>query len=84
MLLKTCKDVSKKKTKKLSKKKYAQLQQNYRNILTRGEKELPAISPKVKGKRSYLAKSDANNLWERFKEYESAILLFAKKSEVFY
>jgi transposase len=58
------------------------LQKRYRNILTRGEKELPAIPPKPNGRRGKMAKSDAHNLWERFKEHESAVLLFARKSEV--
>ena len=58
------------------------MQKRYRNILTRGEKELPAIPPKPNGQRGRMAKSDAHNLWERLKEHESAVLLFAKKSEV--
>jgi hypothetical protein len=29
-----------------------------------------------------MAKSDAHNLWERLKEYESAVLLFAKNPHV--
>ena len=29
-----------------------------------------------------MAKSDAHNLWERLQKYESAVLLFAKNSEV--
>ena len=82
LLLETCKTVSKKKNKKLSPKHYATLQRRYRNILTRGEKELPVIPPKPNGKRGKLAKSDAHNLWERLKEHEGAVLLFAKKSEV--
>lgn len=53
-----------------------------RAILTRGEKEWPAIPPKPSGKRGKLAKSDAHNLWERFKAHEAAILLFAKESHV--
>jgi len=82
LLLETCKKVSKRKRKKLSEKEYVNLQKRYRNILTRGEKELPAIPPKPNGKRGCMAKSDAHNLWERFKEHESAVLLFARKSEV--
>ncbi len=78
LLQEACKTVSKSKTKKLTNKAYANLQKNYRNILTRGEKELPIIPPKPKGKRGKIAKSDAHNLWERFKEHESAVLLFAK------
>ena len=68
--------------KKLTKKAYKNLQKRYRNILTRGEKELPDIPPKPKGKRGKMAKSDAHNLWERLKKYESAVLLFARNSDV--
>lgn len=82
LLLETCKKVSKRKRKKLSKKEYADLQKRYRNILTRGEKELPAIPEKPSGRRGKMAKSDAHNLWERFSKYESAVLLFAKRSDV--
>jgi transposase len=82
LLLETCKKVSKKKNKKLTKKECANLQKRYRNILTRGEKELPIIPPKPNGKRGKLAKSDAHNLWERLRDNESAVLLFAKKSAV--
>jgi transposase len=82
LLLETCKKVSKRKKKKLSQKQYANLQKRYRNIITRGESELPAIPDKPNGKRGKMAKSDAHNLWERLKKNESAILLFAKNSEV--
>ena len=50
--------------------------------MTRGEKELPPIPPKPSGRRGSIAKSDAHNLWERLKDYEASVLLFAKKSEV--
>ena len=82
LLLETCKRVSRLKKKKLSDKQYANLQKRYRNILTRGESELPVIPPKPNGKRGVMAKSDAHNLWERLKGHETAVLLFAKKSEV--
>lgn len=82
LLLETCKKVSKRKSKKLSEKGYINLQKNYRNIITRGEKELPAIPSKPNGKRGRIAKSDAHNLWERLRSYESAVLLFAKTPEV--
>jgi transposase len=82
LLLETCKKVSKRKKKRLSKKQYANLQKRYRNIITRGESELPAIPKKPKGKRGKMAKSDAHNLWERLRDHESSVLLFAKKSEV--
>jgi transposase len=82
LLLETCKKVSKRKKKRLSKKQYANLQKRYRNIITRGESELPAIPAKPNGKRGKIAKSDAHNLWERLRDYESSVLLFAKRSEV--
>ena len=82
LLLDTCQAVSKLKKKKISEKKYAKLQKNYRRILTCGEKELPAIPPKPDGKRGKIAKSDAHNLWERLQKYEIPILLFAQRADV--
>lgn len=82
LLLETCRQVSKRKKKRLSEKQYANLQKRYRNILTRGEKELPAIPPQPSGKRGKIAKSDAHNLWERFRDNESSVLLFARDSDV--
>jgi len=82
LLLETCKKISKRKSKKLSQQEYANLQKRYRNILTRGESELPAIPQKPNGKRGVMAKSDAHNLWERLSNYETAVLLFAKRAEV--
>jgi len=82
LLLETCKKVSKRKNKRLSVKQYANLQKRYRNIITRGETELPAIPPKPNGKRGKMAKSDAHNLWERLRDHESSVLLFAKNSDV--
>ena len=82
LLLETCKTVSKRKTKKLKPAEYVNLQKRYRNILTRGESELPPIPPKPNGRRGKIAKSDAHNLWERLKDYESAVLLFAKRPDV--
>ena len=82
ILLETCKKVSKRKKKRLSEKQYANLQKRYRNIITRGESELPAIPEKPNGKRGKIAKSDAHNLWERLRDNEYSVLLFAKKSEV--
>lgn len=82
LLLETCKKVSKRKKKRLSQKQYANVQKRYRNIMTRGESELPVIPEKPKGKRGKMAKSDAHNLLERLKDNESAVLMFAKKSEV--
>jgi transposase len=82
LLQTTCVRVSTRKRKKLTEAEYAKLQKGYRNILTRGEKELPAIPPKPKGKRGRIAKSDAHNLLDRLKQHETAVLLFAKESHV--
>lgn len=78
----TCKRVSEKEEKRLDSENYNKLQRRYRNILTRGEKELPVIPDKPNGRRGKIAKSDAHNLWERFKKYEASVLLFAKLTHV--
>ena len=82
LLQETCHRVSKRKRKKLTRGEYKNLQKRYRNILTRGEKELPPIPPRQNGKRGRIAKSDAHNLWERLKQHETAVLLFAKLPHV--
>ena len=82
LLQETCKKVSKRAEKKLTDKDLANLQKRYRNILTRGKKELPPIPPRPSGKRGKLAKSDAHNLWERLKAHEASVLLFAKDPHV--
>ena len=82
LLQETCHRVAKRKSKKLTAREYKNLQKRYRNILTRGEKELPPIPPRQNGKRGRIAKSDAHNLWERLKQHETAVLLFAKLSHV--
>jgi hypothetical protein len=82
LLLETCKEISSREEKKLTLEEYANLQKRYRNILTRGEKELPTIPAKPNGQRGNIAKSDAHNLWERLKKHETAVLLFAKNSAV--
>jgi len=82
LLQAACQSVSREKDKHLDERGYKRLQQNYRNILTRGEKELPIIPDKPRGRRGKIAKSDAHNLWERFKKHEEAVLLFAKLPHV--
>lgn len=82
-LLRTaCKMVSNSSKKQLSTRKYLQLQRIYQKIIAMGEKELPLILTKTTKKRGRIAKSDAHNLFERFKKHEDAVLLFAKKSYV--
>ena len=78
----SCHTVAKSEDKRLSEDAYRNLQKRYRSILTRGEKELPAIPERMLGQRGKIAKSDAHNLWERLKEHERAVLLFAKDSNV--
>jgi len=78
LMQENCAIIAKRPSKQLSEQEYKNLQKRYRNILTRGEKELPPIPPKQNGKRGKVAKSDAHNLWERLKDHESAVLLFAK------
>jgi len=82
LLQETCARVTKRKRKRLSPPEYENLQKRYRNILTRGERELPPLPARQNGKRGRLAKSDAQNLWERLKEHETAVLLFAKDPHV--
>ena len=82
LLQETCVKVSENEEKRLTDSELANLQKRYRNILTRGEKELPPIPPKPSGRRGKLAKSDAHNLLERLQVRESAVLLFAKKPHV--
>ena len=72
-LKETCAEVSKRDDRKLNLQEYANLQKWYRNILTRGEKEMPPVPEKPSGKRGRVAKSDAPNLWARLKEYEDAV-----------
>jgi len=82
LMKETCTIVAKRESKKLTEQEYKNLQKRYRNIMTRGGKELPPIPPKQNGKRGRVAKSDAHNLWERLKKHETAVLLFAKNSHV--
>ena len=82
LLKETCAEVSSRKSKQLNAEQYANLQKRYRNILTRGAAELPARPERPSGKRGRLAQSDAQNLWDRLKTHEQAVLLFAKKAAV--
>jgi len=82
LLQETCARVARRERKKLTAPEYALVQKRYRNIITRGGKELPPIPPRHNGKRGRIAKSDAHNLWARLKNYERAVLLFAKDAHV--
>jgi transposase len=82
LLQDTCTLVAKRPTRCLTDTEYKNLRKRYRNLLTRGEKELPPIPPRQNGKRGRLAKSDAHNLWERLTRCEDAVLLFARLPHV--
>ena len=82
LLQETCSKVSKRESKKLTDKEYANLQKRYRNILTRGISELPEPPERPSGKRGRLAQCDAQNLWDRLHQHEYAVLLFASRAEV--
>lgn len=82
LLQETCSIVSKRQSKKLTEKEYANLQKRYRNILTRGTSELPERPERPSGKRGRLAQCDAQNLWDRLYEHEFAVLLFANRAQV--
>lgn len=82
LLRETCHTVGQREARCLSEAELAKLQKRYRTLLTRGGKEMPPIPPKPKGQRGRMAKSDAHNLWERLKKYESAVLLFARDPRV--
>jgi transposase len=74
--------VSSRKEKCLTADEYLKLTRLYRKIITVGEKELPEIPEKTTKRRGKVAKSDAHNLWERLKKYETSVLLFAKLPHV--
>jgi transposase len=82
LLQQTCALVAQRESKHVNAEEYKKLRKRYRTILTHGEKQLPPIPPRGNGKRGRIAKSDAHNLWERMKQYEDAVLLFAKLPEV--
>jgi hypothetical protein len=82
LLQETCSKVSKRESKRLTDKEYANLQKRYRNLLTRGISELPERPERPSGKRGRLAQCDAQNLWDRLFEHEYAVLLFANRAEV--
>ena len=82
LLQQTCARVSRRPHKRLTPREVERLQRHYRALLTRGARELPPIPAKQNGQRGRIAKSDAHNLWERLKEHESAVLLFARDSNV--
>ncbi len=74
--------VSARKDKKLTLKEYKQFIKLYQNILEKGGKEMPTIPEKTHGKRGRVAKSDAQNLWERLQKHRPSVLMFARKSTV--
>ena len=82
LLQQTRAKVAQRDRKQLTAAEYKNLRKRYRALLTQGAKQLPSLPPRKQGSRGRLAKSDAHNLWERFKHYEEAVLLFAKLPHV--
>ena len=82
LLQQACAKVSASDDKRLTEQECRNLRKRYRNILTRGARELPPIPARPNGRRGRIAKSDAHNLWERLKKHEQAVLLFAKEPSV--
>jgi transposase len=82
LLKQTRAKVAKSEAKQLTDTEYKNLRKRYRAILTQGAKQLPPLPPRKPGSRGRIAKSDAHNLWERFRDYEDAVLLFAKLPHV--
>jgi transposase len=82
LLQRACKMVTNANEKCLDAQGYRKLQQIYKKILTRAEKEMPPVLSKPYGRRGRVAKSDAHNLWERLQQYEDSVLMFAKLSHV--
>ena len=82
LLRESCATVSRRESRMLTQPEYANLQKRYRTILTSASKELPPIPERVSGKRGRIAKSDAHNLWERLRDHEAAVLMFARRAEV--
>ena len=80
-LIKLLKKVAKRKLKRLSKTEYEKIMILYRNIVKGGEIEMPSVPTKNNG-RGRIAKSNADNLLERFKNYEDAVLAFSRVTEV--
>lgn len=82
LLQRACKIVSSRQEKCLTESEYLKLQRIYTKILTKGEKEMPAIPQRTDKRRGRIAKSDAHNLWERLNRFEVSVLLFARLPHV--
>ena len=82
LLLDACHQVAQRDDRTLSAKQYKALRRRYRTILTQAKRELPEIPPRADGQRGRIAKSDAHNLRERLKTYETEVLRFAQDPDV--
>ena len=82
LLKETAKAVSTLPNKILKTKDFETFASAYEDVLTLGEKELPEIPPKPKGKPGKIAKSDAHNLWERLKKHQVSVTRFAQDPHV--
>ncbi len=82
LLKQSCAEFLARQQKKLKPEEYRKLQKRYRTILTRGIAEMPPRPVRLSGQRGKLAQSDAQNLWDRLKAHEKAVLLFANNAHV--
>ena len=69
--------VNKRKARRLGDEEYARFRKNYRSALTRALRELPDFPERASARRT-----DAQNLWLRFRKYEREVLTFARVPEV--
>ena len=81
LLREACREVAKRQDKALSERAFRAVRKRYRTILTQGKKELPEPPPRTGG-RGRIAKSDAENLLEALKKYETEVLRFAREPGV--
>ena len=82
LLLTTCRQVRKQKSKALSDADYQAVRTRYRTILTQARRELPTPPKRLTGQRGRPAKSDAENLHEALVKYETETLRFARDPDV--
>ena len=81
LLREACREVAKSENKVLSEKAFKAVRKRYRTILTQGGKELPEPPPRT-GRRGRIARSDAENLLEALKKYETEVLRFVRNPDV--
>ena len=82
LLQEACHKVNESAAKTLTEPECRRIIKRYRTILTQGDKEMPKIPPRPKGKRGRIAKSDAHNLHERLQKHQESVLRFMSDPDV--